>query len=61
MTDLSFIIVLKLLSICFKNHHKQRVDDMVKNKVLGKDVIKVETIVCVEGEEQSGVNLHQDK
>ena len=34
---------------------------MVKNKVLGKDVIKVEHVVGVEGEEQTGINLHQEK
>ena len=51
MADIMLLVVLRILSLFFKNHHKQRVDDIVKNKVLGKDVIKVEEIAYIESEQ----------
>ena len=50
MSDVTLLVILRVLTLFFKNHHKQRVDDIVKNKVLGKDVkevIKVEEIICI--------------
>ena len=61
MADIMLLVVLRILSLFFKNHHKQRVDDIVKNKVLGKDVIKVEEIVYVESEQQTGINFYEEK
>ena len=55
------LIILRILSLFFKNHHKQRVDDIVKNKVLGKDVIKVEEIAYIESEQQTGINFYEEK
>jgi hypothetical protein len=58
MFDLAFILGLRLLSIFFRNHHKQRIDDLLKQQTIRKEVIQVETIGKAEITEPTSINLY---
>ena len=47
--DFVLMMVLRLLSIFFHNQNKQRVDEILKNHAIAKEMIKVEEIKNVEG------------
>ena len=55
--DLTLILLMRLLTLFFTNGHKQRVDDILRNKVIPKDVIQVENIINTDLSEQTGMHL----
>ena len=44
IADHLLVLGLRLLSMFFENNHKQKIDDLVKNQVKPRDLIKVEEI-----------------
>lgn len=55
--DLTLILLMRLLTLFFTNGHKQRVDDILRNKVIPKDVMQVENIINTDLSEQTGMHL----
>lgn len=41
VADVILIMMLRIFTLFFRNHHKQRVDDLVKNQVIARDSIQV--------------------
>lgn len=44
LLDLALLLLLRILTLFFRNQHKQRIDDLLKRKAIEKDVIQVEEI-----------------